>query len=431
MATYEYSNPSGSTQTTQELYNIGGAYYYDDIGASRATAADQSAYLIDQAQSDPANVSMADMGWANPQGGWVGTNTTRSDYADAPVNYNVQYDDYPNQVLGLKVNYAGIGNDATPYVRIAGENGKTVDYYNPNTWAQKDAIMQSLGMGDYSQQSRQQRALDSAPMVQDMTYDDAWSQAGDRVNPIFNALRDRENAAAAANREQIAQVMAARYGMGGTRGGRIASQMTKSQQAEGMAINQIEGDRQRGIADLADQLWQRELQRQYQQQQLALQQEQNDIAWATLKQNTATENQRLALEREFRYLDDQQWMLKYGLSKEEFAYRKMADDRAFNEDVRQFDTSLDWEKQQYADDMAYKQAALTARSSGGTGGGSGTGGTSGDSAEDMSTNTALIRATELAKADPRLSATPNNSTTFGLNELIAAYMGQIDAYLKA
>jgi hypothetical protein len=414
---------------TKDLYEIGGAYYYDPSGANRATAADQSAYLIGQAQASPTNTTMADMGWANPQGGWIGTNTTRSDYADTPVNYNVQYDDYPNEVLGLKVNYAGIGNDATPYVKIAGENGKTVSYYNPNTWAQKDAIMQALGIGDYSQQAKTQRALDSAPMVQDMTYDDMYAQAEDRVNPIFNALRDRENAAAAANREQIAQVMAARYGMGGTRGGRIASQMTKSQQAEGMAINQIEGDRQRGIADLADQLWQRELQRQQNAQQLALQQEQNDIAWATLKQNTATENQRLALEREFRYLDDQQWMLKYGLSKEEFAYRKMADDRAFNEDVRQFDATLGWEKQQYADDMAYKQAALAARSSGGsggTGGYGGTGGSGGSGGNELSYKDRLIRATELAKADPRLADVYDEAKgTFTLAQLVDAYLNII------
>lgn len=407
---------------TKDLYEIGGAYYYDPSGASRASAADQSAYLIGQAQASPTNTTMADMGWANPQGGWVGTNTTSQAYRDTQANPDT-YDDYPTEVLGLPVQYAGIGYDRTPYVRIEAD-GKTVDYYNPNSWAQKDAIMQSLGMGDYSQQSRQQRALDSAPMVQDMTYDDAWAQAEDRTNPIFNALRDRENAAAAANREQIAQVMAARYGMGGTRGGRIASQMTKSQQAEGMAVNQIEGDRQRGIADLADQLWQRELQRQNQQQQLALQQEQNDIAWATLKQNTATENQRLALEREFRYLDDQQWMLKYGLSKEEFAYRKMADDRAFNEDVRQFDTSLDWEKQQYADDIAYKQAALAARSSGGTG--STSGGTSGTD-DPLTYKDRLIRATELAKADPRLADENDADGTnyFSLAQLVDAYLNMI------
>lgn len=69
----------------QQLYNIGGAYYYDSSGAKRANYADQQAYessqaqgLIDQARADPANKTMASdytKPYAQSQPAPTGTNT--------------------------------------------------------------------------------------------------------------------------------------------------------------------------------------------------------------------------------------------------------------------------------------------------------------------------------------------------------------------
>ena len=242
------------------------------------------------------------------------------------------------------------------------------------------------------------------------------------------AQRLRQEQAASQNREMLPQLMAARYGMSGTKGGRIGSQMTKSVQAEGSAINAIEGERTRGINELAQSLYEQDQARV--ERQLALQAEQERIAqgWAQINNAQANADADRKMAYDFRYLDEERFLKTYGLSKEQFAYEKMMGDRAFNEGVRQFDATLDWEKQRYADDMAYKQAALAARSSGGSGGSGGTGGSGGSSGgdNDLSYKDRLIRATELAKADPRLADVYDEAAgTFTLAQLVDAYLNII------
>lgn len=388
----------------KDLYNIGGAYYYDQGGAQRASADDQSAYLINQARGDTNNKSLADMGYANDKGGWAGTNTTSEAYRYAQANPD-PYADYADDVLGLPVQYTGTDNNKNPYVRFGNK-----DYYNPNSWSQKDAILKAMGYVDPG---------DSAQDYQEeLTWAKALGQAGDRINPVYDALRDRENAQAAANREMIAQVMAARYGMGGTRGGRIASQMTKSQQAEGMAVNQIEGERQRGIADLADQLMQREQQRLRDQEALRLQENQNALGWANLAANQAENAAQRKMQYDFRYLDDQQWEQQYGLSKDQFAYQQASGDREYQLAADQFA----WEKDPSNLDNVMKQTQINKLLAAGTGSGGG----SGTSGSELNYNTALIRASELARADPRLADGEMNMADsvnyFTLPQLVDAYM---------
>jgi hypothetical protein len=78
--------------------------------------------------------------------------------------------------------------------------------------------------------------------------------------------------------------------------------------------------------------------------------------------------------------------------------------------------------------MAYKQAALAARSSGGSGGTGGSGGSGGGGSgyNELSYKDRLIRATELAKADPRLAGVYDEEKgTFTLAQLVDAYLNII------
>jgi hypothetical protein len=162
--------------------------------------------------------------------------------------------------------------------------------------------------------------------------------------------------------------------------------------------------------------------------QLRAEQERIAQGWAQINNAQANAEADRKMAYDFRYLDEERFLKTYGLSKEQFAYEKMTGDRAFNEGVRQFDTSLDWEKQQYADDMAYKQAALAARSSGGSGGTGGSGGSGGGGSgyNELSYKDRLIRATELAKADPRLAGVYDEEKgTFTLAQLVDAYLNII------
>ena len=434
---------------TKDLYEIGGAYYYDDIGTKRASADDQAAYLIGQATSDPANTTLADMGYANPQGGWAGTDTsstgngliysndysnnddytpmgdTRSKYGNTewtgmgnlynlPDGSKLRYDGSTVGLISALNKYYGEGGwsdgktpDSFPKLSTRPGSGQVPKspglYKDPNDGLTYGYTLDKSGNRVWGSAGNEWAYPEDMSGGDAMTWNQALARAGGQLNPVYDTQRDRQEVAASQNREMLPQLMAARYGMSGTKGGRIGSQITKSVQAEGSAINAIEGERTRGINELAQGLYEQDQARV--ERQLALQAEQERIAqgWAQINNAQANAEADRKMAYDFRYLDEERFLKTYGLSKEQFAYEKMTGDRAFNEGVRQFDTSLDWEKQQYADDMAYKQAALTASGSGGTGGTGGSGG--GDltaNQADQSQQAATKWVTERVNNDPRL-----------------------------
>ena len=458
---------------TKDLYEIGGAYYYDDTGTKRASADDQSAYLIDQAKSDPANTSMADMGWADQKGGWVGSDDSDNDrpYRNYETNYapmdnaKSRYTDTGKPILdttwtgmgnlynlpdGSKLRYdgstVGLISALNKYYGEGGwSDGKTPDsfpklstrpgtgqvpssqglYTDPQDGLTYGYTLDSNGNKVWGSAGNEWAYPEDMSGGDAMTWKQALARAGGQLNPVYDAQKSRQEEAASQNREILPQLMAARYGMSGTKGGRIGSQMTKSVQAEGSAINAIEGERTRGINELAQGLYEQDQARVQREMQLQAEQERIAQGWAQINNAQANAEADRKMAYDFRYLDEERFLKTYGLSKEQFAYEKMTGDRAFNEGVRQFDTTLDWEKQQYADDMAYKQAALVARSSGGSGGTGGSGG-SGGGDETLTYKDRLIRATELAKADPRLAGVYDEAEgTFTLAQLVDAYLNII------
>lgn len=276
---------------------------------------------------------------------------------------------------------------------------------------------------------------DGAPVLRNLAA--YQSQAAAKVNPQFDQLRDRADAQASANREQLPQVMAARYGgIMGTRGGRMGSAMTRATQAEGQAINEIEGQRQQATIamqealqkqdfDRALQLYQVTKSLEMQQAQLDLQQSQSD--WEQEKWQQQFDYNKTNDLRDYNYqigrdeVGDTRWQT-------EFDYNKGRDSVKDNQWGQQWDweTNPDnWKNQMTITaqdlDNAYKKAQISKMySSGSGGGGSSSGGSGGSGNSGVDYNTALIRATALANADPRLE-----SGEYSLPQLIDAWMTQI------
>lgn len=86
---------------------------------------------------------------------------------------------------------------------------------------------------------------------QAMSWEEALKQAGNAVNPTYNSLRTDAEMDYSTAREQIPQLLAARYGMSGTRGGRSQSAYTQNTQKENASIGKIEDARQSAIQVMA------------------------------------------------------------------------------------------------------------------------------------------------------------------------------------
>lgn len=86
---------------------------------------------------------------------------------------------------------------------------------------------------------------------QTMSWEDAYQQAFKRANPHFNILRGRTEQQFSEQRERTPQLLAARYGMAGLRGGRRESAESQTTQKEAQAIQELEAQREQAINSLA------------------------------------------------------------------------------------------------------------------------------------------------------------------------------------
>lgn len=395
------SSPSGqaSSPTGSNLYNIGGAYYKDPGGSQRATSDEQSAYLIEQARNDPNNKTLAS-GFTQP-------------YA-APSQIRDIYGLQPSSPTGQANN---------PYGYTLDNNGNKVWGAAGNEWMQTPA----------------------EPM--EMSWEDALGRAGESVNPIYDSLRSRAEMEMYDTREALPQLLAARHGMAGTRGGRIASAYTDQTQKEAATMQDIEGRRQGATAEMAQaiksmdderamRIWQESNNLALQKQQLMLQMQASQTDdWAKRAQIymqmqgfSADEAQR-ALENDPLFWKNQM-EVKRGDS--DLAYKQASTQALLNEQDPEHWKNQAWLASNSLDDQ-YKKAQIAGlynRSTGGVGssgarssGGSSAGGSAGS---ELNYNTALIRASELARADPRLADGEMNMADsvnyFTLPQLVDAYM---------
>lgn len=101
-----------------------------------------------------------------------------------------------------------------------------------------------------------------------MSYSEALQRAQNRLNPTYNSSRNKLEQAYSQQREQIPQVLAARYGMSGTRGGRAQSAQYGATQAENIAVSDIEAQRESAINELADSIYNSDYQKAIQRYQL-------------------------------------------------------------------------------------------------------------------------------------------------------------------
>lgn len=405
-----------------ELYNIGGAYYKDPSGSQRATADEQAAYLTSQAKANPNNTSMADMGWANSSGGWAAAPSSGTDpyrgystnYEDSKLKYintgmpvidttwtgqgniyklpdgnTLKYDGSTSGLIAALNRYYGQGGwtdgkqpDIYPTLSTKPGSGQVPKspglYKDPNDGLTYGYTLDKSGNRVWGSAGNEWAyPADDNYGGEALTWKDALARAGAQINPTYNSMRDKTEAEAAATRELIPQLMAARYGMSGTKGGRVASQLTKATQSEGMAVNQIEGERQRGINELAQALMTQDQERIRQLLALQNQQEQNQIAWASLQaqQENAALDRKMAYD--FRYMDELQFEKNYGLSKDELAYRMTSGDRDYQLALDELGLNKErfaWEKDPSNLDNVYKQAQISKLLSGGGGGSGGSGG---------------------------------------------------------
>lgn len=294
--------------------------------------------------------------------------------------------------------------------------------------------------------------MQTPDMPMEMSWEDALGRAGESVNPIYDSLRSRAEMEMYDTREALPQLLAARHGMAGTRGGRIASAYTDQTQKEAATMQDIEGRRQGATAEMAQaiksmdderamRIWQESNNLALQKQQLMLQlQSAQTDDWARRAQVymqmqgfSADEAQR-ALENDPLFWKNQM-DVKRGDS--DLAYKQASTQALLNEQDPEHWKNQAWMASNSLDDQ-YKKAqiaGLYSRPSGGGGGGgssggsrssSGGGSSGGGSSDGLNYNTALIRASELARADPRLADGEMNiadgTNYFSLPQLVDAYM---------
>ncbi len=150
--------------------------------------------------------------------------------------------------LGNALQQAGNNGAVTQAINYPGRSRTTEEFNATNGNADPNNFgFQYNDSGQYDPVERFPRE----EMPEEMSWAQAYELAGNRTNPTYDALRGRQETQSSANREYLPQLMAAKYGMSGTKGGRIAGQITKSVQAEGQGINQIEGERDQATNELA------------------------------------------------------------------------------------------------------------------------------------------------------------------------------------
>lgn len=92
------------------------------------------------------------------------------------------------------------------------------------------------------------------PTPATMDWETALTRAKQTVNPQYDTLRQKAEVSYRDQREEIPQLLAARYGMSGIRGGRRASSESDLTQNESMGINELESQRNQATNSLATSL---------------------------------------------------------------------------------------------------------------------------------------------------------------------------------
>ena len=275
---------------------------------------------------------------------------------------------------------------------------------------------------------------------QPMTREEAQSIAGNTLNPTYDSLRSRAETEMSDAKELIPQMMAARYGMGGMRGGRLASSYVDQSQREAATMSDIEGKRQQAINEYAEalrtnnyqmamQAWQASQGFAIQQQQLALQVKSQETENWYKKAMYLLQIQGFTADEAQRQLENNPLWWKNQMEQErnstDLAGKRASTQALLNEQDPEYWKNQAWLKSNDLDDL-YKQTQINKmQSTGGTGGR----GSSGSADGGLNYNTALIRATDLAKADPRLAdgltTIADGVNYFSLPQLVDAYMTQL------
>lgn len=171
----------------------------------------------------------------------------------------------PNFATSFK-NYYGVGNSANDAYRKAIQDQQ--NYYD------KTAPTWKIDTGGYK--STDPTATTASPtitapapytpgaMPQSIDIATALQQAKARLNPTYDALRGKAEQSFSKQKEQNPQLLAARHGMSGTRGGRRQSVDYGTTQAERQEISNIEGQRLTAQEQLAQAIQDQDNERQMQ-----------------------------------------------------------------------------------------------------------------------------------------------------------------------
>jgi len=262
----------------------------------------------------------------------------------------------------------------------------------------------SAEAGDGSVQTSSQGSVqgDTSTPFKYMSLDTATGQAKDKLDPTYNSLRDRMDASYSSDRDNIKALLAARYGgLQGTRGGRAQSSYDQNTQEHSVAINDLENKRVSAVNEMAQAIQDKDYQRafqayqlqkqlEYQQQQLEMQQEQfdqtMDLQQSQFGWQKDYQTQQLQMQKDAQTMSNEQFMLNYGLSKDEFALKEKQSNFDMDMSNKEYDwkTNPDtWYNKLYTEgaslDNDYKQAQINKMYSNGSGGSSGGSGGAGNS----------------------------------------------------
>jgi hypothetical protein len=224
--------------------------------------------------------------------------------------------------------YGTSGLGLSDYSRITGAdpNAKSDIYgnvVNPNSiYGERSEIPSMPATPDYGD------------LPEGMSYSEALARSQRRLNPQYDAMRGKLEQTYSQQREQIPQLLAARYGgISGTRGGRRQAAEYGTTQQESQAISETEASRQAAIEMLAEAIQSEDYNKQLQAWQLAQNQKQQQYA-------NAMEQYRLALDKQQREKDQnlQLWLQMQGWSRE--------DARSAVEQQR-WEQQFDWDKQKH------------------------------------------------------------------------------------
>ena len=290
----------------------------------------------------------------------------------------------------------------------------------------------------YAPRAQAPDAYSPGDAPEQMDYAEALAKAKARVNPTYDALRGKAEQSYSAQREQIPQLLAARYGMSGTRGGRRQSQEYGVTQAENQGISDIEGQRLTAQEETAMALQNDENNKSMQAYQLAeaaklqkyanaYQQYRDSVMDQQTESNTNYDRQlkQLLMNREDqRYgVQDDQWDKTFGLQQGQFDLQKNG-----LENSPEYQ-ALQMEGMKANNAATWRSAKAPFPSSGG-------GGLTAyqqyqvgrdqEESETQSQNDFNARVDAAAKSDPRLENPSlgrfaNNTTVFSLAALQDAY----------